>query len=81
MLNAWPCIGPGTAEREAEACCSCLGVVSHEAGSPRTFAGSLSFARVTLQDRGRCMLALDPASYPDKTSDVRTQACSPAAWR
>ena len=66
MLNAWPCIGPGTAEREGERCCSCLDVVSHEAGSLRIFAGRRSFARGALQGRGCacCMLSTRSGQLP-----------------
>lgn len=39
MLNAWRCIGPGTAGREEKACSSCLAVVLHEPGSS---SGSLA---------------------------------------
>jgi len=59
MLNAWRCIGPGTAGREQEACSSCLAVVLHEPGSSGRLLAESHSPRI-LRDQGRCMLhALD----------------------
>jgi hypothetical protein len=84
MLSAWPCIGPGTAEREQEACSSCLAVVLHKPGSSgRLLADSHSLQ--ILRDQGHCMLhALDsmrPATRAGLQSCTRVLAnIVEAAW-
>lgn len=77
MLNAWQCIGPGTAERAQEACSSCLAVVLHEPGSSGRLLAA-AYSPALLRDQGRCRLhALDsmrPATRAGWTTDMRTLA-------
>ena len=73
MLNAWQCIGPGTAERAQEACSSCLGVVLHETGSSSGLLADAHSPRI-LRDQGSCILRALDSIRPTTRAGPRTRA-------
>ena len=73
MLNAWRCIGPGTAEREEEACSSCPAVVLHEPGSSGRLLANVHSPQI-LRDQGCCMLHALDSMRPATRAGLRRRA-------
>lgn len=81
MLNAWRCIGPGTAGREQEACSSCLAVVLHEPGwSSRSLASVHSLSCCEARVVACCMHRTRCGQLPGLDYGV-AHASSQTSWK